>query len=37
MGENVKKEVYISAINENMLFCCIHAHSHKNYVYDGFI
>ena len=37
MGENVKKYIYISAINENRFFCYIHAHSNKNYVYDGFI
>ena len=34
--KNVNK-IYISAINENMLFCYIHAHSHKNYIYDRFI
>ena len=36
MGENVTK-IYISAINENRFFCYIHAHSNKNYMYDGFI
>ena len=36
MGENVKK-IYISTINENISFCYIHAHSHKNYMYNGFI
>ena len=36
MGENVTK-IYISAKNENRFFCYIHAHSIKNYVYDGFI
>ena len=36
MGENVNK-IHISAINENRFFCYIHAHSNKNYVYDGFI
>ena len=36
IGEN-ETEIYISAVDENRFFCYIHAHSYKNYVYDGFI
>ena len=36
MGENIKN-IYISAIKENMFFCYINAHSHENYIYGGFI
>ena len=36
MGENVRK-IYILMINEKMFFCYINAHSHKNYMHDGFI
>ena len=31
------KKIYISTINENMSFCYIRAHSHKNYMYNEFI
>ena len=37
MQKKINKKIKKSVINENVFLCSIHAHIHKNYIYDGFI